>query len=369
MEAGSLSAPRAPKLLLGIPLGLLAALIALVISIGLIFGASSNCGGGSVGGLSSKVPSRLVPIYEAAASRYGLGAQGPSVLAAINKVETDFGRDMGPSSAGAIGWMQFEPSTWATYGVDADGDGVKNPNDPWDAIFAAARYLRASGAPGDWQAAILAYNHAQWYVAEVLADAKGFQGATSVQVAGFGDCAAADSGPAVQRMVAEAARLNALHLPYVWGGSHGQSPDSAQRPLRLLLGGLPSAPGRRLSQPDDGHHRAGELGRTRPRAGGHDPRQALRARSPHLHRVHARGDASERALLGDLRLQSGRRSGVDSPEQLLRQLPRRLSAAPSAGAVRTMGWPRPRRLDCFSGAGLPARIVRAFGWGGQSDAA
>ena len=232
MEAGSLSAPRAPKLLLGIPLGLLAGLIALVISIGLIFGASSNCGGASsVGGLSSKVPSRLVPIYEAAASRYGLGAQGPSVLAAINKVETDFGRDMGPSSAGAIGWMQFEPSTWATYGVDADGDGVKNPNDPWDAIFAAARYLRASGAPGDWQAAILAYNHAAWYVAEVLADAKGFQGATSVQVAGFGDCAAAASGPAVQRMVAEAARLNALHIPYVWGGSHGFSPTPSNGPF------------------------------------------------------------------------------------------------------------------------------------------
>lgn len=232
MEAGSFSALRAPKLLLGIPLGLLVALIALVLAIGLIFGASSNCGGGStVGGLSSKVPSRLVPIYQAAASRYGLGEQGPSVLAAINKVETDFGTNMGPSSAGAIGWMQFEPSTWATWGVDANHDGVKNPNDPWDAIFAAARYLRASGAPGDWQAAILAYNHAAWYVAEVLADAKGFQGATSVQVAGLGDCAAADSGPAVQRMVAEAARIDALHLPYVWGGSHGQSPTPPNGPF------------------------------------------------------------------------------------------------------------------------------------------
>ncbi|HVC07318.1 MAG TPA: lytic transglycosylase domain-containing protein [Solirubrobacterales bacterium] len=232
MEAGSQSVPRAPKFLLGIPLGLLAALIALVLSIGLIFGASSNCGGGNaIGGLNSKVPSRLVPIYEQAASRYGLGAQGPSVLAAINKVETDFGRNMGPSSAGAIGWMQFEPSTWATYGVDANSDGSKNPNDPWDAIFAAARYLRASGAPGGWQAAILSYNHAAWYVAEVLADAKGFQGATTVQVAGFGDCAAAASGPAVQRMVAEAARIDALHLPYVWGGSHGFSPTPANGPF------------------------------------------------------------------------------------------------------------------------------------------
>ncbi len=193
MEAGSLSASRAPKILLGIPLGLLAALIALVLSIGLIFGASPNCGGSStVGGLSSKVPSRLVPIYEAAASRYGLGGQGPAILAAINEVETDFGTNMGPSSAGAIGWMQFEPSTWAIWGVDADHDGRKDPYDPWDAIFAAARYLRASGAPGDWGAAILAYNHAGWYVAEVLAEAKRFQGTSNVETAGFGDCAAAD---------------------------------------------------------------------------------------------------------------------------------------------------------------------------------
>ncbi len=230
MAASRSAAPRIPSALIGIPLGALVLLIAAVICIAALFGGQGNCGSGSVGSVKG-VPAKLVPIYEQAASRYRLGDQGPSILAAINKVETDFGADMGPSSAGAIGWMQFEPSTWATWGVDANHDGVKDPNDPWDAIFAAARYLRASGAPGDWQAAILAYNHAQWYVDEVLADAKGFQGATSVQVAGFGDCAAAASGPAVQRMVAEASRLDALHIPYVWGGSHGQSPTPPNGPF------------------------------------------------------------------------------------------------------------------------------------------
>ena len=248
MEAGSLSSPRAPKLLLGIPLGLLAALIALVLSIGLIFGASPNCGGGStVGGLSSKVPSRLVPIYEAAASRYGLGEQGPAILAAINEVETDFGADMGPSSAGAIGWMQFEPSTWAIWGVDADHDGRKNPYDPWDAIFAAARYLRASGAPGDWGAAILAYNHASWYVAEVLAEAKRFQGAGSVETAGFGDCAAADDGPALAADAHRGGADQRLAHPIRLGRLPWRVPDSAQRSLRLLFSRLSPAPGRWLS--------------------------------------------------------------------------------------------------------------------------
>jgi hypothetical protein len=117
------------------------------------------------------VPPVLVPIYQAASAKYGLGPQGPAVLAGINAVETGFGQNLGPSSAGAEGWMQFMPSTWATYGVDANGDGVKDPNNPEDAIFAAAGYLAAAGMPADTYGAIYAYNHADWYVSEVLANA------------------------------------------------------------------------------------------------------------------------------------------------------------------------------------------------------
>ena len=96
------------------------------------------------------VPSDLIPIYQSAAAKYRLGDRGPSILAAINFVETAYGTNLSTSTAGAVGWMQFMPGTWATYGVDANGDGKKDPNDPKDAIYAAAKYLRASGAPRDW---------------------------------------------------------------------------------------------------------------------------------------------------------------------------------------------------------------------------
>jgi Transglycosylase SLT domain len=117
------------------------------------------------------VPAVLIPIYQRAATAYGLGPQGAPVLAGINEVETAFGTNLNVSSAGAEGWMQFMPSTWATYGVDANGDGVADPYNPEDAIYAAASYLRAAGMPADTYGAIYAYNHADWYVAEVLANA------------------------------------------------------------------------------------------------------------------------------------------------------------------------------------------------------
>jgi membrane-bound lytic murein transglycosylase B len=120
---------------------------------------------------AAAVPPVLIPIYQRASAQYGLGSQGPAILAGINAVETGFGTNLGPSSAGAEGWMQFMPSTWAEWGVDANGDGVADPNNPEDAIFAAARYLSAAGMPADTYGAIYAYNHADWYVSEVLADA------------------------------------------------------------------------------------------------------------------------------------------------------------------------------------------------------
>jgi membrane-bound lytic murein transglycosylase B len=120
---------------------------------------------------SSGVPPVLIPVYQRAADAYGLGPQGAAILASINGIESAFGTNMGPSSAGAIGWMQFLPSTWETYGVDASGDGVRDPYNPEDAIFAAASYLSAAGMPADTYNAIFAYNHADWYVAEVLANA------------------------------------------------------------------------------------------------------------------------------------------------------------------------------------------------------
>jgi len=109
--------------------------------------------------------SDLLTIWQRAGAAYGIPWQ---VLAAINKVESNFGRNMGPSSAGAIGWMQFMPDTWLRWGVDANGDGIADPWNPEDAIYSAARYLAAAGGATDIARAIFAYNHADWYVQEVL---------------------------------------------------------------------------------------------------------------------------------------------------------------------------------------------------------
>jgi murein DD-endopeptidase MepM/ murein hydrolase activator NlpD len=116
-----------------------------------------------------RVPLFLLPIYQAAGIQYGVRWE---YLAAINEIETDYGRNLNVSSAGALGWMQFMPATWRMYGVDANGDKKKDPYNPVDAIFASARYLKAAGAPGDMRKAIFAYNHADWYVDSVLLRAR-----------------------------------------------------------------------------------------------------------------------------------------------------------------------------------------------------
>jgi hypothetical protein len=124
-------------------------------------------------------------LYQQAAQRYGID---PWILAAIGSVETSHGRSSAPGVRSGVnafgccaGPMQFSvvgsPSTWERYGVDGDHDGRSSPYDPADAIPAAARYLRASGAPADYRGALFAYNHAEWYVAEVLAKADEYRGA------------------------------------------------------------------------------------------------------------------------------------------------------------------------------------------------
>jgi soluble lytic murein transglycosylase-like protein len=116
-----------------------------------------------------RIPLFLLPIYQAASVQYGIPWQ---ILAAINEIETNYGTDLSVSTAGAVGWMQFMPATWIQYGVDALDAGYADPYNPVDAIFAAARYLRAAGAATDLHGAILAYNHSEEYVKSVLLRAK-----------------------------------------------------------------------------------------------------------------------------------------------------------------------------------------------------
>ena len=99
-------------------------------------------------------PRKLLRFYKAARRRFGIPWP---ILASLNFVESKFGRLNGPSSAGALGPMQFMPATWDVYGR---GDIM----DPRDSIMAAARYLRASGAPGRMRDALYAYNHSWAYV-------------------------------------------------------------------------------------------------------------------------------------------------------------------------------------------------------------
>jgi hypothetical protein len=120
---------------------------------------------------SFEIPPFLLPIYQACGTEYGIPWE---VLASINKIETAFGTNMGPSSAGAMGWMQFLPSSWEAFGLDANGDGREDPYNPVDAICAAAHYLKLSGGSDDLYGAIFAYNHADWYVQEVLTYARAY---------------------------------------------------------------------------------------------------------------------------------------------------------------------------------------------------
>jgi murein DD-endopeptidase MepM/ murein hydrolase activator NlpD len=130
----------------------------------------------------------LLGLWRRAGDAYGVPWQ---VLGAINKIESNFGSNMGPSSAGALGWMQFIPSSWMRWGMDGDGNGLADPWDPQDAVFSAARYLAAAGAQQDLARAIFAYNHADWYVEDVLELAE-LLGGDGSALRGFAPAAGAD---------------------------------------------------------------------------------------------------------------------------------------------------------------------------------
>jgi hypothetical protein len=169
----------------GLPVGATAS-VGIVLGLGwvTIAGIASLAGGGAsmiasragqepTPGAVADIPPEYLALYRAADLRYGIDW---AVLAGIGKLECDHGRDPDPScategavnAAGAGGPMQFLGETWARYGVDGNGDGRRDRWDAADAVFAAANYLRAAGAPSDYRRAVYAYNHAWWYVADVL---------------------------------------------------------------------------------------------------------------------------------------------------------------------------------------------------------
>jgi len=159
------------------------------------------------------IPAEYLRLFEAAGSRYGVPW---TILAGIGKVECDDGQDPDPSCtqegavnyAGAGGPMQFLASTWASYGVSASGAGSPDRWNAADAIFTAARYLRANGAPQELQRAIFAYNHSAAYVQEVLRWASTYEKQAEPVTRQTGDAA----GAALSFALAQRG------VPYVWGG-------------------------------------------------------------------------------------------------------------------------------------------------------
>jgi len=145
-----------------------------------------------------EIPPDQLEVMQQESLRTGIPWQ---IFAAIAKVESDFGRNMETSSAGAIGYGQFLPETWVAYGEGGD------PYDFHDVIPAMARYLLASGAPADMPRALYAYNHSWDYVDKVLAYAAayGYVEPTSI--------------PARAVELAQS-RIGA---PYVWGA---EGPDA-----------------------------------------------------------------------------------------------------------------------------------------------
>jgi len=131
-----------------------------------MIGVTTGFKSGSASGIAkTEIPPELMSIYVNAQDKYGVSW---AVLAGINKIETEFGQNVQVSSAGAIGWMQFMPSTWDKYKVDGNGDGICDPDNPWDAIYSAAKYLKACGFENDPSKAIYAYNHDWSYVNKAL---------------------------------------------------------------------------------------------------------------------------------------------------------------------------------------------------------
>lgn len=120
-------------------------------------------------------PTSYLDLYKQSATRCpGLSW---TVLAAIGQVESSHGRNNGPSSAGALGPMQFMPATWKAYGVDGDGDGKADIWSPYDAVPGAANYLCANGAGKGGEKlrkAIWFYNHSWAYVNKVMGIAEAY---------------------------------------------------------------------------------------------------------------------------------------------------------------------------------------------------
>lgn len=184
-----------------------------------------------------QLPPTYLRAFEDAAARYELGKRGVWVLAAIARLESDFGRGMTERQLRETGPLGLDASEWARFAVDGDEDGTIRHEDPVDS---AATLARAIWSRGSIEAGVFSHNQAEWYVQEVLAQAGAMGGKCEVRYvdwalaplqSGFltpgeqsvlmGSLASAPrSAPQAVKAVIAAAN-SITHTPYVWGGGHG----------------------------------------------------------------------------------------------------------------------------------------------------
>ena len=145
-----------------------------------------------------EIPSDQLAAMQAAATTCGLPWQ---ILAALAKVGSNFGRNMATSASGRVGYGQLPPEVWAAY-------GAADAYDHREALPAMARYLCDHGGTSDLRGAIVAYNGADWHVAQVVAVATRY---------GY-----APPGGSARRAV-DLARAQ-TGMPYAWGGA---SPETS----------------------------------------------------------------------------------------------------------------------------------------------
>jgi cell wall-associated NlpC family hydrolase len=212
-RAGVIIAAAIAGLLLAIPL-------MFIVGGSSLSSAAQTCTPGSAAGqpqpsamARSDIPKYYLTLYEQAGRRYAIPW---TILAGIGRTESDHGRNDGPSSAGALGPMQFLPATWAAYG---DRGNIMNPA---DAIPAAARDLIAHGAPGNLPSAIFAYNHSPDYVSEVLTWALAYDDAhTAISDSQQAACILAALSQAPSTLVVQIITyaMNQIGKPYQWGAT------------------------------------------------------------------------------------------------------------------------------------------------------
>jgi hypothetical protein len=205
-------------------------------------GEGDAAGGAPSAQARADIPPAYLSLYREASRRYGIDWR---ILAAIGKVECDHGRDPDPScskegsvnAAGAGGPMQFLSATWQRYGVDGDGDGRRDRWDRADAIYGAANYLRASGAPRDYGGAIWAYNHAAWYVREVEAWARRYGPPDAAPSTLGSDAPAEDTAEGAEGALSGMQARTATPIRLIAGDRARLAPDDGH--LALIPVGVP----------------------------------------------------------------------------------------------------------------------------------